>query len=199
MLWLGIGVSVAGTMVAASNGVVLVVSYAMRTFGSAVQWTVNKLRSRENVAVQGTATVSLSAPSVSISISKSWDPKAPIEQQVDFLHEDLGKLRQEVTEFRNQMATRHLALTEAMQSVESGLASEVQAVRDRLNEAERSAALVNAWGFPLIGWGIVMVGIPGPLARVDGLGWVVIGGAVFLTLLGIRAIFRRGIQIRNLG
>ncbi len=114
------------------------------------------------------------------------NPDAPLEDQVRLLHEQMtefhaliftetDKARQEAREGDaelRQMIERHAGELRALH--EAHQAAHVA--------AGRQAARVDARGVVLLGLGVVMTGVPDGLARFAWLGWLVIAGALAVTI-----------------
>jgi len=116
----------------------------------------------------------------------TWNPDAPLEDQVRRLREQMiqfhaliftetDKVRQEAREGDaelRQMIEQHAGELRALH--EAHQAAHVA--------AQRQAARVDARGVVLLGLGVVMTGVPDGLARFAWLGWLVIVGALAVTI-----------------
>ena len=73
-------------------------------------------------------------------------------------------------------------LEQRLLALENELTSKVAQVAEEMEKDRRQEVEVNANGLPLVGFGIVLSGIPDSLARLPlGVGWILPGLALLLT------------------
>ncbi len=122
-----------------------------------------------------------------VTVTPGWDPSAPLESQVQRLHEqmvwayvEIGRARQEArdgdTELR-RLIERHAGELQA--------ADEAHRAEHRMDQ--RKAASVDAHGIFLLGLSVIMTGVPDGLAHFPLLGWLfAVGGPVLAVVLAWR-------------
>jgi len=186
-------VGVTGTLVATSNGVALIATRASRWFVNGARWITKRVaelrgKSSSVTALAGTAESTSSANAALVQIKPGWDRNAPIDVRVDFVHEEVSEVRRDVEQLRRDSGERHSRLDQKVESLANEIRTDLRELTERVERAERNAARVNAWGFPLIGLGIVMTGVPGGLADVPPVGWLFVVLAGALAAIGIVAV-----------
>lgn len=119
--------------------------------------------------------------SVSKSVSTSWHVGSSemmivqVQKRVDELAQMVNQLDDKTNQVRYELEQRLFALQNQTTGKLTELGAELE--KDRRQEVE-----VNANGLPLIGFGIVLSGIPDWLARLPyGLGWLLPALALLLT------------------
>jgi hypothetical protein len=141
-------------------------------------------------ATGSTATVTITAAAGSVSAESGdlADKVEALRQRVDELHSMVNKLRADHDKRLDEVSAELHAATAELRDA-------VDAVRRRQDEAERSAAQIDAHGLPVIVWGIVLTGIPdGPLRwwLWGWFGWLlIVAGAAWTALATRRAFLRR--------
>lgn len=116
----------------------------------------------------------------------TWNPDAPLEDQVRLLHEQMIEFHALIfTETHKARQEAREGDAEVRQMIEQH-AGELRALHEAHQAthvaAQRQAARVDARGVVLLGLGVVMTGIPDGLARFAWLGWLVIAGALAVTI-----------------
>ena len=111
---------------------------------------------------------------------------APLAEQVRLLWDEFDRLSGQIRKVDEDSQSRHqaaMAGIERESDARRHLQAEVAAQRRR---DERQTARVNARGLPLIGFGIVMTGIPDGLATWAWVGWLFTAAAgVLVTGFGL--------------
>ncbi len=189
----GVVAAVFGTAVAAPEGT----ARLWRWITGPVRWAWRKVRpwlARYLPFLRRSATVYPNTASGAAVIGAvgvratgfTWNPNAPLEDQVRLLHEQMIEFHALV--FAETDKARQEALegdAELRQMIEQH-AGELRALHEAHQAAhvaaQRQAARVDARGVVLLGLGVVMTGVPDGLARFAWLGWLVIAGALAVTI-----------------
>ena len=189
----GVVAAVFGTAVAAPEGT----ARLWRWITGPVRWAWRKIRpglARYLPFLRRSATAYPKAANGAAAVGTAgvratgftWNPDAPLEDQVRLLRDrmiefhaliftETDKARQEAREGDaklRQMIEQHAGELRALH--EAHQAAHVV--------AQRQAARVDARGVVLLGLGVVMTGVPDGLARFAWFGWLVIAGALAVTI-----------------
>jgi hypothetical protein len=198
--WVGVGVAIVGTLVAAPTGTALVrdlviggirkgskaVLAAVRPAGKAIAvgiwhvlvaiWLVAKatLHIGLPTGIAGDLPIGLGDLLVRARAASdpfAWDDEATLDVKVTVLHEQIGHLLKYADGIRREALAMNATLADAD-----------SALRKQLRAKERREARVSARGVVLIGFGIVLTGIPDGLAKFAVVGWLVVGVVIAWTL-----------------
>jgi len=194
--YLGVGVAVIGTAIAAPAGVGLITrsigrrsrAMARRARGALARFIPALRRDVTVHAVTASARASL-AGSASVSVTGfGWQPDADLDSKVERLREMIEAVMGDVGRAREEARQADGALADRISSVEQDLAQRLEELRNRIERAERDAARTDARGVLLLGLGVVLTGIPTELADVAVVGWAVVAGAILATASVIRSV-----------
>jgi septal ring factor EnvC (AmiA/AmiB activator) len=189
--------AVAGTVVTAPMGarhIVQSVSAVVRAAGRRlwgwlarwVPWLRRRPITRE--IKQAQETWSALAPTLA-SVDLSWDEEAPPQAQIQRLREQIADVLGEVNRVSQHREADLARVRERLERLVAELRGRLDELERRFAAAERQAALIDARGLPLIGFGILLTGIPEELACFAPLGWSLCVIAVVATALLL--VFRR--------
>jgi len=181
--WVGVGLGLTGAVIAGWDGAVLIGAQLwrdLRLIGLSIWRFV--LRRPKTVPLAGTVTGSgnLSAEFQLRARGSIWYPEGSAEEKIELLHTQLDALVADMRQLERHHSEELSSLRQALEEVK-GL--QEQAARNLirlLDQQRQEASRVDARGLPVVGWGIILAGIPDGLARWPAVGWgcVVIGFAI---------------------
>jgi hypothetical protein len=189
---IGVGIALVGAFVTAPEGTLVLV----RRLRSAWFWILRHLpgyhRSVTVYPKSGAATGSFGNVAVTAHGS-AWSPDAPLSEQIELLRKRTDQLSGRIEAVRNDLQGRvdevRADLTAAVAEHRSTLA----AVHDELARRDKHAAEIDAAGLPLIGAGIVLLGLPDR--------WVgtVAGATILLSITGMIVLLTFAPRLRRRG
>lgn len=110
-----------------------------------------------------------------------WDANAPVGEKVALLRQHVVRLESEIQQVRTDVRKERREREEAISKLERALRDDLQSVQAALHEHRQRAAEIDARGLPLIGWGILLPGVPEQhLVAVPLLWWLVVVAGVAL-------------------
>ncbi|MDL4815974.1 hypothetical protein [Actinomadura opuntiae] len=153
----GVAVAFVGALVVSPDGT--------RWFG---RWTWRKVTFWRRRHHHGHAQLSAAfeaSGSVYAVVNRSWPDDTPSKEQFRRIREWLNDIEHNIGKVEVDLAKHKRdttnALKEATQKHEAGL----QELRSLLRQMEASAARIDGRALPVIGWGIVLSGVPEVLAK----------------------------------
>jgi hypothetical protein len=180
--WVGVVTASAGAVIVSPAGtrLLLVDSWTgFKRYGNRVRGDLARILPllRRNATVHGgTATITVSASARGVATHTrglSWDVHASPEERLEALRRYVLDLGMRVDEVGSGL-TREVSVREgAVADLEHRLRTDMQLLRDQLDQWERQAARIDARGLPVIAVGIFLSGVPDELAKIPaGLGWL---------------------------
>jgi cation transport ATPase len=125
---------------------------------------------------------------MSVSQRSEWNVRAGDDDKIEFLHQQVELLWQQLTDVRQEITGVEAALRSALERAEVRQQDAYQQMTGRLEARERRAARVDAHCIWPIAVGIVLTGLPGELAAVAVLGWLSIAASIAVTFWAGRAV-----------
>ncbi|GAA3604189.1 hypothetical protein GCM10022419_106010 [Nonomuraea rosea] len=168
--WVGVVIAFVGAIVAAPDGAQLI-------YKTSTAWTrrqINRLRkpSRQSVKVSGGA-ASMRLTGIAGTVTgRVWSPNDPIDQRIEVLRAHIGdvevRLNHAVDSIKQEQNAREVAIAELNRAFQQELGK----LHELLEEKDRRLATVDARGLPVIGFGVLLSGVPEALADIPlHLGW----------------------------
>lgn len=179
--WVGVAIAVVGSVVVAPTGTVLL-------WRSATDWMLQRKHQlcgqlarflpflRRDVTIHATSATGAASAfgSATVTVSaRAWHPGAPVDERIEALRQHIteveGQLNEVTRNLREETASRERLAVELKRTLE-----EKTTELSRLDEEkERESAQIDARGLPVIGFGILLSGIPDELASIPlGFGWI---------------------------
>ncbi len=178
--WVGVAIAGIGTVIVSPDG-------ARLLWGSATEWMRQReaqvrgrlarflpfLRRPQTIHPEsGGSTASVSVATVTAS-GRAWHPTAPVDERIEALRRHIteveGRLNDVIGQLREETASRERVVAE----LERTMKAETAELRLLLDEQERQTALIDARGLPVVGFGILLSGVPDELASIPyGVGWL---------------------------
>jgi hypothetical protein len=179
--WVGVVIALVGSFVVAPSGAVLL-------WRSATDWLrqrKHQLRSelarflpflRRDTTINLTSAMgiasALGSPTVTGS-GRAWHPTDPVDERIEALRQHIieveGRLNEVTRKLREETASREQLGAEFTRALQETTAE----LRRLGEEKERESAQIDARGLPVVGFGILLSGIPEKLASIPlGLGWM---------------------------
>jgi hypothetical protein len=124
--------------------------------------------------------------SITATAGSSWQTHAPTEVKLEALHERLkvaeGKLTQIDQQVTGEIRQREASVT----SLREALRTEIAELRESVIKLKRDDTRIDARALPIVGFGILLSGVPDDLARLPSpFGWLlpalgILGGLLAL-------------------
>ncbi|MBA3252082.1 MAG: hypothetical protein H0T66_17670 [Geodermatophilaceae bacterium] len=180
--WVGVAVALVGAVVVAPEGTRLLLRSIwawIRRRGQEIRGQLARflpfLRRSMDVRA-GAASGNLTAGAALVTTWGSvldWRPGATVEERLEALREWVNGIKKRVGEIA-QLQTQETANREqAIDELRADLSAQIADLRWTLDEQQDQAARIDARGLPVIGWGILLSGIPDRLAQIPFMiGWV---------------------------
>jgi predicted RNase H-like nuclease (RuvC/YqgF family) len=93
-----------------------------------------------------------------------WRPTAPINERIETLRTHITEVEGHLNEVAHKLRQETSSRDEAIAELDRTLKAETAELRRLLEEKDREMARIDARGLPLIGYGIVLSGVPEFLA-----------------------------------
>jgi hypothetical protein len=189
--WAGVVIAVMGALIATPDGTRAAWHGIIRA-GNRIRGRLARcfpfLRRTVHAELKQAADAGARAKRMSVSRRIEWNVQAGDKDKIEFLHQQVKLLWQELANARQEIPRVEAALRSDLEQAEARQQDAHQQLTGRLEAGERRAARVDAHGIWPIGAGIVLTGIPDELAAVDVLGLLSIAAAVAVTLWAGRAV-----------
>lgn len=179
--WVGVSIALVGSFVVAPDGGRLLwgsLGTTLRRQGNRARATLARMLPflrRDATARPATIGVTASVPQATAvtSSGRAWRPTAPVDERIEALRQHIteveGRLNTTAGLLRQETSDRAAAVAELDRTLKADLAE----LRRLLDEKDRDAALIDARGLPVIGFGILLSGVPETLASIPWhLGWL---------------------------
>ncbi len=180
--WVGVVIALVGSFVVAPSGAVLL-------WRSATDWLrqrKHQLRSqlarflpflRRDVTIHATSAAGAASGALgsltATGSGRAWHPDEPVDERIDALRQHIteveGRLNEVIRKLREETASREQLGAELTRTLQEKTVE----LRRLGEEKERESAQIDARGLPVVGFGILLSGVPEKLATVPfGLGWM---------------------------
>jgi len=190
--WVGVFIAVVGSIVVAPAGAKLLWRTSWGWLKRQGVRTRNQLARvlpflRRNVIVRPVGVAgeaSMSGALVATASGRVWWPTAPVDERIEALRGYLLELEGRLNETNRQVRSERSDRESAIARLEQALKTETTELRRALDEMDRETAMIDARGLPVIGFGIVLSGIPDELSAIPWhLGWALPPLGVFSALM----------------
>ena len=189
--WAGVAIAVTGALIATPDGT-RAAWHGITRAGNRIRDLLARylpfLCRTTRAELKQDADAGASAERMSVSRRIEWNARARDKDKIEFLHQQVELLWQELTAVRHEIPRVEAALRSDLERAEVRQQGAYQQLAGHLEARERRAARVDAHGIWPIGAGIVLTGIPGELAAVAVLGWLSIAGGIAVTVWAGRAV-----------
>lgn len=199
--WVGVAIALVGSIVAAPGGTGLLLKFGSERLsraGRAVRAGLARvlpfLRHKPRVLSGGAVGASMSTGRAVGTVSGSpWNPSASVDEQIERLRQKLDQLERGLNDASEKLSLEVNNREQALAALERKLLRDVSGLAEQVQKQEQQAALIDARGLPVIGFGIVLSGIPDELASLPlGMGWLFpIAGVVAAVGTLVHAIRKR--------
>lgn len=181
--WLGVAVGLMGVLAAAPAGVALLVRETrQQMLGLLSRLFPNRFRRG------GQSSFGLMSDHIGIfdqiaagSSLGHWSEMLSLDEKAALLHRQVNELVTRVETLEQEFAAKHSELDQRVTVLAEQIAELASSLSDRLDQMERQAAQFDARGLVGIGLGILMTGIPIAIAANEGLGVLIVAGALLWT------------------
>ncbi|MEV0382869.1 hypothetical protein [Nonomuraea sp. NPDC050643] len=192
--WVGVIIAMVGAMIAAPDGTKMVIrAPAARARGLINRWRAPATQSR-SVSVSATATL---GALTATATARSWKPGDPVDDRIEALRAHIsvleGHLNQTARAVDEEKSAREAAISELGNELRVGL----DELHKLLEQKDRQLARVDARALPLIGFGIVLSGVPEELAGFLGSLGLLLPVAGFAWMVWILVKVERSRRARN--
>ena len=179
--WVGVVIAVVGAVVVAPEGTRLLLKGIRAWFRRRGQQVRDQLARflpflRQDVNIQVKATGGSLSTGVALLGSArgcAWDPSAPVDERIEKLLEYIAEIERQMDTVNQRLAQETSDRQQAVAELRVLLDAELADQRRLLDKREEQAAAIDARGLPVIGWGILLSGVPDRLAQIPFyLGWV---------------------------
>lgn len=121
-----------------------------------------------------------------------WGPDAPLEERIEILLSRIEGLSAKLAEAKTELTERLDRHDKKIANLTTTLHKARQELHDLILAKEEKSAQIDAFGLPVIGLGIFLVGVPGDLAAVPWLGVSLTYLSLYVTLIVALLGIRRG-------
>lgn len=179
--WVGVVIALVGSVVVAPGGTGLLRRSAtdwMRRRKHQLRGLLTRflpfLRRDVTIHAAGaTGVTSASGGATAIVSGRAWQPGASVDERIEALRQHIteveGRLNEVTRTLREETESRERAVAELKRTLEE----ETVELRRLLEKRERESARIDARGLPVVGFGILLSGVPDKLASIPfGLGWI---------------------------
>ncbi len=179
--WVGVATAVVGSVVVAPSGTILL----WRSTTDWLRQRKHQLRDRlarflpflrRDVTIHArSATDAASAfDSVTATVSaRAWHPDAPVDERIEALRQHITEVEGRVNEVTRKVREETASREQVAADLKRTLKEKTVELRRLGEEKERESAQIDARALPVVGFGILLSGIPDEIASIPfGLGWV---------------------------
>lgn len=179
--WVGVTIALIGSVVVAPSGTALL-------WRTATQWITRRTRQMwvqvgrvvpflhrqpHNVSLSAEGTTSVTGTVTATVTAAPWDPAAPLQDQISLLHRHIELAEARLDFVSDQQGQEIRARERQVAELERTLREDITVLHRLVEEKDQEGARIDARGLPVIGFGIVLSGIPDELAAIPfGLGWI---------------------------
>ena len=179
--WVGVLIAIVGSVVVAPSGTALL-------WHTAADWTIRRrqqLRAQvarvvpflrrppRSVSASVKATIGMTGTVTAIVAAAPLDPAAPLEEQIAVLYRHIQLLEARLTLFSDQQSQENRNREKQVTELQKSLLDDIGELRRLVEEKDHEGARIDARGLPVIGFGILLSGVPDELASIPwGLGWI---------------------------
>jgi hypothetical protein len=187
--WVGVSVAFVGTPIAAPDGVRLLWRggtqswhhFRTRFVGLLPGWLKRRFRQPVVRVTQQLATPAAVVDDLDVAVQIGWEEDAPLADKVNTLHHAVELVFEQLRQVRQETRGAHSALERRLDHLVDALRTADKDLADRLDKAEAQSARIDARGVILLGFGVILTGIPAQLAAWPPLGWFLVAVAVVVT------------------
>lgn len=186
----GVIIAMIGAIVAAPDGALLL----YRSFTARVRAMINKFRNRSTPAAKVSGSFHGTLPAMTMTASgRVWRPDDPIDARIDALRAHISDVEGRLSETRNALNQERDARESAIAELGRDLHARLDELHQLLQEKERQMATIDARGLPVIGFGILLSGVPEFLAELPRIiGWALpFAGFAWMVVAVLDSVRRR--------
>jgi hypothetical protein len=172
--WVGVGVAVAGAVLATPHGIASLWRAALRWHRKALAFGRRLLRRQHHVVGQGGLVMGPMSMTGKFNTYKwqRWLPRAGVDLKIEILHEQVDILLERINRLYALVDQNEVSLRAEIRKTADGITRQIRQLESDLRGERTQASQVDARGFGPIALGIVLTGIPDELAGVTPGGWL---------------------------
>ncbi|RCG19104.1 hypothetical protein DQ384_38145 [Sphaerisporangium album] len=168
--FVGVAIALIGAFIVAPDGA----SRILQISGTRIRSRVNRFRrSTQKITLQGLSEEGRASDAMSVQKNNyPWMSDAPIDERIETLHRYIIDLEKRLNDTMSAVSQERGAREEALTELNRTFTARLDELHRLLQEKERQTATIDARGLPVIGFGVVLSGIPEALAEIPlHVGW----------------------------
>lgn len=182
--WIGVSIAVAGVALSTPDGIasawLTLKDRCLRTWATAKRIL---RRPGGSVIVGGvTAKAMAMAGRGYVDVWQPWREEAWEPTKIDILHKQVVILKRQIDELRRQADRTADELRKEIHEAEGRVTGHIRQLTGKLRSQRTQSSRVDARGLGPIALGIILTGLPGELANIQPLGWLIAAVAIIWTV-----------------
>jgi hypothetical protein len=191
--WSGVVLALVGTVVTTPSGT----RHALHSVKQLILRRLDRVRSslarfipflRRNIHVQVADSIGVTSGTGTVTArGHAWEPNGTNEAKIAHLYAYVVSVEQQLDAAVVQMSQRADGLDARLNEIHQRLESATNSLKQEFSKRDESSKRIDATGLPMLGFGVVLSGVPNELASIPWLGWICFAVGV-LILVGLTVV-----------